>query len=43
MPTVIVDMSGNNGVLVDLHKALGNRMKFTLKVGLNALGRIQSK
>ncbi len=34
MPTVIVDMSGNNGVLVDLHKALGNRMKFTLKVGL---------
>jgi hypothetical protein len=32
--TVIVDMSGNNSVLVNLHKRLGDLMKFTLKVGL---------
>ena len=34
IPSVIVDMSGNNSVLVDLHKRLGDLMKFTLKVGL---------
>ena len=34
IPTVIVDMSGNNVVLVDLHKRLGDLMKFTFKVGL---------
>ena len=34
IPTVIVDMSGNNSVLVDLHKRLKDFMKFTLKVGL---------
>lgn len=33
-PSVIVDMSGNNAVLVDLHKRLGDLMKFTFKVGL---------
>jgi len=33
-PTVIVDMSGNNEVLGKLHELLGDKMKFTLKVGL---------
>ena len=33
-PTVIVDMSGNNDVLVALHNHFGDQMKFTLKVGL---------
>ena len=34
LPTVVVDMSGNNSVLVNLHQSLKNQMKFTLKVGL---------
>ena len=34
IPSVIVDMSGNNTVLVTLHKLLEDQMKFTLKVGL---------
>lgn len=34
LPTVVVDMSGNNSVLVKLHQSLKNQMKFTLKVGL---------
>ena len=33
-PTVIVDMSGNNEVLAELHQLLGDNMHFTLKVGL---------
>ena len=32
--TVIVDMLGNNSVLIYLHNRLGDLMKFTLKVGL---------
>ena len=34
IPTVIVDMSGNNEVLVALHNHFGEQMMFTLKVGL---------
>ena len=34
VPTVIVDMSGNNEVLVALHNHFGEQMNFTLKVGL---------
>ena len=34
LPTVIVDMSGNNEVMAKLHQHLGNKMHFTLKVGL---------
>jgi len=34
LPTVIVDMSGNNEVLAKLHQQLGDNMRFTLKVGL---------
>lgn len=34
VPTVIVDMSGNNQVLVALHEHFGEQMMFTLKVGL---------
>lgn len=34
IPTVIVDMSGNNEVLAKLHQHLGDNMHFTLKVGL---------
>ena len=34
VPTVIVDMSGNNAVLQLLHQHFGDQMKFTLKVGL---------
>jgi len=34
IPTVIVDMSGNNEVLAELHRLLGDKMQFTLKVGL---------
>ncbi len=34
IPTVIVDMSGNNEVLAALHQLLGDNMCFTLKVGL---------
>ena len=34
IPTLIVDMSGNNAVLVELHQLLDEQMKFTLKVGL---------
>lgn len=33
-PTVIVDMSGNGEVLSQLHKMLGDNMKFTSNVGL---------
>jgi hypothetical protein len=32
-PTVIVDMSGNDGVLGRLHKHLGDNMKFCSNVG----------
>ncbi|CAN0497830.1 unnamed protein product, partial [Laminaria digitata] len=34
IPTVIVDMSGNQIVLAALHAHLGDQMKFTSKVGL---------
>lgn len=34
LPTVIVDMSGNNKVLAQLHKHLADNMKFTSNVGL---------
>lgn len=34
VPTVIVDMSGDNGVLSRLHTALGDNMKQCVKVGL---------
>ena len=34
VPTVIVDMSGNNSVLVELHTLLGDNMKFTINVGI---------
>lgn len=34
VPTLIVDMSGNNVVMEQLHQQLGEQMKFTLKVGL---------
>ena len=34
LPTVIVDMSGNNEVMSKLHQYLGDKMHFTLKVGL---------
>ncbi|MGB0930636.1 MAG: DUF2855 family protein [Chitinophagales bacterium] len=34
IPTVIVDMSGNQKLLVDLHAHLGDNMKFTINVGL---------
>ncbi len=33
-PAVIVDMSGNGGVLGALHKTLGDNMKFTSNVGV---------
>jgi hypothetical protein len=33
-PTVIVDMSGNGGMLSDLHRHLGVNMRFTSNVGL---------
>jgi len=33
-PTVIVDMSGNGGVLSELHRHLGVNMRFTSNVGL---------
>ena len=34
LPTVIVDMSGNGKVLSELHRILGENMKFTSNVGL---------
>lgn len=34
IPTVIVDMSGNQNLLVDLHTLMGDNMKFTINVGL---------
>ncbi|MFK8051341.1 MAG: DUF2855 family protein [Woeseiaceae bacterium] len=34
IPSVIVDMSGNGTVLANLHKHLGDNMKFTSNVGL---------
>ncbi len=34
IPTVIVDMSGNQTVLVNLHQHLADNMKFTINVGL---------
>lgn len=34
IPTVIVDMSGNNKVLLALHNHLQDNMKFTINVGL---------
>ncbi len=33
-PAVIVDMSGNGGLLSDLHRHLGDNMRFTSNVGL---------
>ncbi len=34
LPTVIVDMSGNSKVLLQLHQHLGDNMRFTSNVGL---------
>jgi len=34
LPTVIVDMSGNGGVLSDLHAMLGDNMRYTSNVGV---------
>ena len=34
IPTVIVDMSGNNKVMAALHTRLGDLMRWTIKVGL---------
>lgn len=34
LPSVIVDMSGNGEVLSDLHKMLGDNMRYTSNVGL---------
>lgn len=34
IPTVIVDMSGNQSLLVNLHTLLGDHMKWTINVGL---------
>ena len=34
IPTVIVDLSGNNNVLLALHQHLADNMKFTINVGI---------
>ncbi|MEM9704493.1 MAG: DUF2855 family protein [Pseudomonadota bacterium] len=34
VPTVIIDMSGNGAILGQLHKLLGDNMKYTANVGL---------
>ncbi len=34
VPTLIIDMSGNQGLLVQLHTRLGDQMKHTINVGL---------
>jgi len=34
IPTVIVDMSGNSDILLTLHKALGDNMKWCINVGI---------
>lgn len=43
IPTVIVDMSGNNEVLAKLHQHLGDNMHFTLKVGLTHWAKTNPK
>ena len=43
IPTVIVDMSGNQKLLVDLHILLGDNMKFTINVGLTHWTNAQPK
>ncbi|MGB1448256.1 MAG: DUF2855 family protein [Flavobacteriaceae bacterium] len=43
VPTVIVDMSGNNEVLAALHQLLGDNMCFTLKVGLTHWAKTNPK
>lgn len=43
IPTVIVDMSGNNELLAELHQLLGDKMQFTLKVGLTHWAKTNPK
>lgn len=43
IPTVIVDMSGNSDILLALHTALGDNMKWCINVGITHWDKAQPK